>query len=249
MPMPPSQIAEDDGRGFPATAWTVLLQAQDPAAPASREATEALCRAYWRPVFHYLRALGLDEGAAEDLAQTVLADFCAGLDRIDRAHGRLRHFLRAAARHALYNHRRDAAAAKRGNGATPLTLDDVVEAAQPSAEAVANAAFDQPWAWTLFDRALAGLAESYARRGKEELFEALKSALISDDGLQPYAEIGSAFGVGESQIKNEVHRLRRRFAERLRAEVAATLASHTSPAEIEDETRYLVQTLAHERAT
>lgn len=249
MPMPPSQIAEDDGRGFPATAWTVLLQARGPAAPESREATEALCRAYWRPVFHYLRALGLDESAAEDLAQTVLADFCAGLDRIDRAHGRLRHFLRAAARHALYNHRRDAAAAKRGNGATPLPLDDVAEAAQPSAEAVADAAFDQPWAWTLFDRALGGLAESYARRGKEELFEALKSALISDDRLQPYAEIGSAFGVGESQIKNEVHRLRRRFAERLRAEVAATLAPHTSPTEIEDETRYLVQTLAHERAT
>lgn len=249
MPIPPSQIAEDDGRGFPATAWTVLLQARHQAAPESREATEALCRAYWRPVFHYLRALGVEAGVSEDLAQTVLVDFCAGIDRIDRSHGRLRHFLRAAARHALYNHRREATAAKRGHGATPLVLDDLAEAAQPSAGAAADAAFDQPWAWTLFDRALAGLAESYTRRAKSELFEVLKSALISDDGLKPYAEIGSAFGVGEAQIKNEVHRLRRRFAERLRAEVAATLGPAASPAEIDEEARYLVQALAHERAT
>jgi len=247
MPTPPHPIAEEDARGFPATAWTVLLTARDPAAPAAREAIEVLCRSYWPPVFHYLRALGLGAEAAEDLAQSVLADFCTRLDELDRSRGRLRHFLKAATRHALYNHRRDAGAAKRGNGEAPLTLDSLAESAQPAAEAAGDAAFDQPWAWTLFDRALAGLAESYARRGKGELFEVLKPGLISDDGLRPYAEIGSAFGVGEPQIKNEVHRLRRRFAERLRGEVAATLGPSAAPAEIEEETRYLVQALAHER--
>jgi DNA-directed RNA polymerase specialized sigma24 family protein len=240
---------ENDGRNFPATAWTALLQARDPAAPEAREAMETLCRAYWRPVFHYLRALGLDEPAAEDVAQGVLANFCTSgaLERMDRSNGKLRHFLKAAARHALYNYRRDAAAARRGSGEAPLKIDEIPAAAQPSADAAPEAAFDGPWARTLFERALAGLAENYALRGKSALFDALKSALVATEDLQPYAEIGSTFEVTAQHIKIEVHRLRRRLATRLREEVAATLGPWSTPTDIEEEARHVITTLAYER--
>jgi RNA polymerase sigma-70 factor (ECF subfamily) len=232
-------------RSFPPTAWTVLLSARDPAAASA--AREEVCRAYWQPVCAYLRALGLDHGQAEDVTQQVLASFChdGWIERVDRAKGRLRHFFKAAARHAVANHFRDARRQKRGDGAAPVSVDEIGDAELPHAEAPDDVEFDRHWAWTIFERAMVALEASYAARGKGELFSALKSALISADELQPYAQIGSEFGVGESQIRIEVYRLRRRMAERLRAEVAATLGPSATPAEIDTEMRYLVEALCH----
>ena len=237
-------------RTFPPTAWTAVLTARDPAAPAVREARETLCRVYWQPVAGYFQALGLSREEAEDSAQETMAALChdSALAQIDPAKGRLRHFLKAVARNRALNFRRGASAQKRGTGQAPLSLDELPGAILPADDAPADAAFDQKWAWTIFTRAMVWLDESYALRGKSALLTALKPALISADGLQPYGEIGSAFGVGEAQIKLEVHRLRRRFAERLRAEVAATLAPEATAQDVNEETRYLVQTLAHEPA-
>jgi RNA polymerase sigma-70 factor (ECF subfamily) len=241
--MPDSAPIAD--RSFPPTAWTVLLSARDPEAAGA--AREEVCRAYWQPVCAYLRSLGLDHAQAQDVTQTVLASFChdGWIERVDRAKGRLRHFFKAAARHAVANHFRDAKRRKRGNGAVALSVDDMTDAELPRAEAPDDAEFDRHWAWTIFERAISALAESYAARGKAELFAALKPALISEDALQPYAQIGSEFGVGEQQIRIEVHRLRRRMAERLRAEVTATLGPAATPAEIDTELRYLVEVLCH----
>jgi RNA polymerase sigma-70 factor (ECF subfamily) len=214
-----------------------------------REAREVLCKAYWQPVASYLEALGLSTMDAEDGAQELMATVCRDevLAQIDPAKGRLRHFIKAAARHLMLNRRRDAATQKRGEGALHLGLDEVSDALLPSDDPVVEAVFDHQWAWTLFNRAFQSLEASYALRGKAALLAALKPTLISSDVVQPYAEIGSAFGVGEAQIKVEVHRLRRRLAERLRMEVASTLDLGATAAEVEDETRYLVQTLAYER--
>lgn len=233
-------------RSFPPTAWTVLLAARDPEAAGA--AREEVCRAYWPPVCAYLRSLGLDATLAQDVTQQVLANFCndGWIERVDRANGRLRHFFKAAARHALANHFRDAQRLKRGGGAMALSVEEATDAEMPHAEAPEDAEFDRHWAWAIFDRAISALAESYAQRGKGDLFAVLKPALISEDELQPYAQIGSQFGVGEQQIRIEVHRLRRRMAERLRAEVTATLESSATVAEIAEEMRYLVHCLAHE---
>lgn len=228
--------------------WTVLLTARDPAGPEARAAREAVCAAYWRPVRDYLATLGLSREDAEDAAQKVLADFChdGSLERVDRARGRLRHFFKAAARHALYNHRRAANATRRGGGAGNVALDELPDAALPAEDAAPDAAFDHSWAWTVFDRAMQAIAESYTLRGKEKLLDALKPALLPAGLVQSYAAIGSEFGVGEAQIQIEVHRLRRRFADRLRGEVAATLGPAAPPAEVEDELRHLVHALSHE---
>lgn len=245
MPADPEEWAGPDA--FPPTLWTVLLTARDPAAPEAAAARDALCRAYWRPVHAWLRVLGVDPQEAEDLTQRLLADFCrTGLTSIDPSKGRLRHFFKAAARHLLYSWRRDAAAQKRGGGLTTLALDELPDTALPGDEAPADAVFDRQWAWTLFDRAMQPLEESYAHRGKADLLAALRPALISADDVQPFAEIGSQFGVKESQIRLELHRLRRRLAERLHREVAATLPPHATEAETTDETRYLLTVLAHE---
>lgn len=241
---------ECDGRAFPPTMWTALLAARDPAAPEAVAAREEICRAYWRPMLSYLQSLGLHADEAEDVTQTLLAHFCRpeGMAEVDRAKGRLRHFLKASARHALWNFRRDARALKRGGTTTDLSLDSITDAEMPTDSAPSDAVFDRQWAWTIFDRAMRALEENYALRGKGALLDALKPALISEDALQPCAVIGSQFGVKESQIRIEIHRLRRRLADQLRAEVAATLGPASTEAEIAEETRYLVQILAHERA-
>ncbi len=240
---------EDDPRAFPATMWTALLAARDPDAPEAVVARNEVCKAYWRPVFSYLQSLGLPHPEAEDVTQMVLSYFCHSgwMARVDRGKGRLRHFLKATARHALYNFRRDGGAMKRGGRMAELQIDEMSDAETPATDAPSEAVFDRQWAWTVFDRAMRVLEESYALRGKATLLEALKPSLISSDSVQRCAEIGSEFGVKEPQIRIEIHRLRRRLAERLHAEVAATLGPASTPAEVETETRYLVQILAHER--
>ena len=236
-------------RSFPPTAWTVLITARDPSSAMAKQAREEICKAYWRPVCSYLQSLGLDPGHAEDCTQNILAHFCndGWIERVDRSQGRLRHFFKATARNALANHFRNASRLKRGGGDMAVSADELTDAEAPATEETSDEAFDQHWAWTLFDRALTAVADSYAQRGRADLFAALKPALISADEMKPYAEIGSEFGVREQQIKIEVHRLRRRMAERLRAEVSGTLDPAATSAEIDAEMRYLVQALAHER--
>jgi DNA-directed RNA polymerase specialized sigma24 family protein len=246
----PTAATQPRDRSFPPTAWTVLLTARDPSSSSAKQAREDVCKAYWRPVCSYLQSLGLDHGTSEDVTQNILAHFCndGWIETVDRANGRLRHFFKAAARNAMSNHFRDAKRQKRGGGEAMLSTDDLSDWQMPGAEGDGDEAFDQHWAWTIFERAVSSLAETYAKRGREDLFAALKPALISTDEMQPYTQIGSQFGVGEQSIRIEIHRLRRRMAERLRAEVAGTLDPAATSAEIEAELRYLVQALAHERS-
>ena len=232
---------------FPQTAWTRVLTAQDGQAPEARIAREEVCGAYWPPVYSYFRALGCGREDALDLTQELLADFCegGGLDRVAQEMGSLRSYLKSIARHRVVNLRRDAAAQKRGGGTFHLALDELDESNVPTNPEMADAYYDRRWAWTIFRRAMDRLAASYASRGKDALFNALKPGLISLDALKPYAEIGAAFGVGEAQIKLEVFRARKRLAETLRQEVAATLSPDCVPADAEAELRYLLKVLAH----
>ena len=232
---------------FQQTAWTRVLTAQDGQAPDARLAREEVCRTYWPPVYSYLRALGCDREDALDLTQELLADFCegGGLERVAQEMGSLRSYLKSIARHRVVNLRRDAAAQKRGGGTFHLGLDELDDSNIPVNPAMADAYYDRRWAWTIFRRAMDRLAASYVSRGKDALFNALKPGLISLDALKPYAEIGAAFGVGEAQIKLEVFRARKRLAETLRQEVAATLSPDCVPADAEAELRYLLKVLAH----
>ncbi len=191
----------------------------------------------------------MSEPDAEDGAQEVMARVCRDetITQIDPSKGRLRHFFKAAARNQFHNLRRHHLAQKRGHAETCLSTDALSDAETPVISPESDALFDYEWARTIFDRALKSLEQSYALRGKGGLLAALQPALVGGDEGQRYSDIGAAFGVGEAQIRLEVHRLRRRLGERLRVEVGATLGPVSSPAEIEEEVRYLVQTLAQER--
>lgn len=226
----------------------MLLAACDPTAPETTAAREELCRAYWRPVVNYLRALGLNIPDAEDGAQEIMAQLLGkdGLHQFDRERGRLRHYLKASARHHCYNLHRDAHALKRGGQSETVPLDEVPESAHASHEAESDCIFDNEWALTLCSRAMRLLEESYERRNKSALLKQLKPVLIFNDGVQRYAEIGAMFGVSEAQVRIEVHRMRKRLADFLRAEAAGTLGPEATRQEIDEETRYLVKTLAHE---
>jgi RNA polymerase sigma factor (sigma-70 family) len=243
-----------DGAGrqnhsFPITSWGVMLSARDPASTSAKQAREEVCKTYWLPVCSYLRSLGLDPEQAEDITQNILAQFCndGWIEKVDSSQGKLRHFFKATARHAMANHFRDRKRQKRGSGLANISADDLTEAQLPHIAAVSDETFDQHWAWTLFSKAATTLAESYAARGKSEWFAALKPALLSVDELPPHQQIGSQLGVKEPLVRTEIHRLRRRMAERLRAEVIATLDPAATSAEVDAEMRYLVQALAHER--
>jgi RNA polymerase sigma-70 factor (ECF subfamily) len=226
----------------------MVLAARDPAAPETVAAREELCRAYWQPVVRYLRALGMSTPDSEDGAQEIMAQLFSrdGVRMLDRQRGRLRHYLKSSARHFYLNTRRDAVAKKRGGGEV-LALEEVPESAQVRQEPEDESAFDKDWAHTLCARAMRSLEESYTRRNKAELFAALKPGLVLNVEVQPYAAIGALYGVTDAQIRIEVHRMRKRLADFLRAEVAGTLGPEAAPKEIEEETRYLVRTLAHER--
>lgn len=224
-----------------------MLSARDVQSLDARMAREEVCGAYWPPVYSYFRALGCEREDALDLTQELLADFCegGGLERVAREIGSLRSYLRTAARNQLVNFRRDSVAKKRGGGAFHLPIGELDDSTVPSAPEMADAFYDKRWAWTIFSRAMDQLAESYTARGKGPLFAALKGGLISPDALKPYAEIGAEFGVGEAQIKLEIHRARKRLADTLRAEVAATLGPDSDAAAVEMELRYLLRVLAH----
>lgn len=246
--MPSDAPTSAADRVFPRTAWTLLLAAGNPAAPETAAAREELCRTYWQPVATFLRALGMSDADAQDGAQEVLAHMFArdGLLNLDRERGRMRHYLKSAARHYRLNHHRNSTTQSRGGGATTISLDELSEQQHQTQEATSDSAFDRAWAVTLCDRAMRELEASYTRRRKGELFAALKPTLLLSDEVQPYARLGSIFSVTEAQIRIEVYRLRRRLAGQLRAEVSATLGPQATAADIEDETRYLITTLAHE---
>jgi RNA polymerase sigma-70 factor (ECF subfamily) len=163
---------------------------------------------------------------------------------VRREKGRLRSFLLASVKHFMANERRDAATIKRGGGQTPIPLDwigsddsgdfDRGEMLSP------DLLYDRRWAFTVLDRVFARLREESQQSAKARLLERLNT-LLSDEPDRPLqAEIASEFGMTENAVKQAFHRLRYRYRQVLREEVAHTVAT---PAEVEDELRHLIAAL------
>lgn len=229
---------------FPATAWTQVLTAQTEA-PESREALEDICKAYWPAIYTYLRALGCDREEARDFTQDFLADFITkgDLHKVAPERGRLRSYIMQSVRHHLFNARRDAARQKRGGGLEMVPMDDLETFDVPSAPETADAWFDRRWAWSVLRRAMERMQAHFEERGRMVLFEALKAGLANPESLKPYSEIGAALGMTEGHVKLEMHRARKRLADELRAEVAATM---DTGGDVETELRYLLSVLGGE---
>ena len=253
MAAPDSEVERDripaGAAQFANTHWSIVLSAGDKRNPTrALQSLEKLCRVYWLPLYTYIRRQGESPPDAQDLTQEFFArllekDF---LGSADQTKGRFRSFLLASLKHFLSNQRDRQRAQKRGGGQAPLSLD-FLEAEtslgfQLADEQTPEKAFAKRWALTLLEQALARLRQEYSERGRQEIFEQLKPTLTEGRGGVAYAELAARLGMSEASVKMAVHRLRQRYREVLRAEIAQTVA-HES--EVEDELREVFRALSH----
>ena len=230
---------------FATTHWSVVLEAQGEL-PAAQEALEKLCRIYWRPIYAFLRRQGVRPEEAEDITQGFFAMILERKDfqSVRQEKGRLRSFLLASLKHFMANERRDAATIKRGGGRTLIPLDwigsDDSTEFDRSDMLSADLLYDRRWALTVLDRVFARLREESRASPNGPLLERLNTLLSDEPDRPSRAEIAREFGMTENAVKQAFHRLRQRYRQLLREEVAHTVAT---PAEIEDELRHLIAAL------
>lgn len=235
-------VVSSRGALFTTTHWSVVLEAARPESPGSLEALAQLYRDYRYPLYAYVRRRGCSPQEAEDLTQ----DFFACLlqrDRLrglERGGGRFRSFLLKALQNFLANERDRAAAKKRGGGRCIASLDEVDPESRYLADpshADPELIFEQHWAFTVIEHAMRHLETELHAAGKDRLFQQLRPHLQGDRNGRPYADLAAEWGVSESAVKMTVHRMRRRYVELLRAEVARTVGQ----ADIETEIRHLIE--------
>jgi len=214
---------------FHTTHWSVVLAAADQNVPAAREALSALCGTYREPLFCFARRLGDSPEDADDLVQAFFAEL---LDKhyvrqADRGRGKFRTFLLSAFKNFRSKQREKANAEKRGGGRKTFSQDIEDEERKFSSLApdtlTPEAIFDRRCAHALLGKVLGRLREEYTRKGKEALYEHLKSHLQQDEDALSYGEAAMQLGMTENAVKQESSRLRRRLRELLDAEIATTV--------------------------
>ena len=222
---------------FATTRWTIVLAAGDSGTPQSADALEALCQSYWFPLYAYVRRRGHTKEDAEDLTQAFFADLLDRRDftKTDSGRGRFRAFLLASLKHFLANERDKKQRLKRGGKITHFPLDwrsadtqfQIADAAMRSPDE----AFDREWAVALLERVIVRLRDEWAADGKSERFEQMKGFLTVGKGEISYASAAAELLMEEGALRVAVHRLRKRYRELLRNEVAHTLADPAMVAE------------------
>lgn len=235
-----------DGGRFPTTRWSRVVLAGDSDAPQARESLEELCGAYWYPLYTYIRRRGYDPDRSLDLTQDFFAQVLEKklVSEADPARGRFRMFLSKVCADFLANRRDWEHAKKRGGGRAVLSIDAADAENRYSLEPVDGLTperiFDRSWALTLLGRVLDQLGRDYDDAGKAATFDALRGVLAGGPDPPSYAEVAARLGVNEGAARVAAHRLRRRYGELLRREIAATLAE---PSEVDDEIRDLFAAL------
>jgi RNA polymerase sigma factor (sigma-70 family) len=227
---------------FASTRWSLVAAAGQGASPEAREALAVLCQTYWYPLYAYARrrlptAEDAQDATQEFFAQLLEKDY---LQAADPERGKFRSFLLTAFQRFLTKERDKTNAQKRGGGRRILPLDFQAGERrfrlEPADQATADSIYERRWALTLLEQALTRLRLEFTNAGKQQLFEQLKGTLTGDGSVEPYSQIGEALAMSEQAVKVAVHRMRQRYKELLRAEIAQTVATAD---EIEDELRDL----------
>ena len=233
---------------FATTRWSVVLAAQGTESPVVARALEQLCGAYWYPLYAQVRRRGHAPAEAEDLTQSFFARFLEKdwLAGVQPARGRFRSFLLAALQHFLSNEGDRARALKRGGGIPMISLDARVGeerfGLEPATPRTPEQDFDRCWALALLDTVLGRLEREYAAQGKARLFGCLKGTVGGDIAELSGAQLAAELGLSEGAVRVAAHRLRQRYREVLREEIAQTVAT---PGEIEDELRHLLAAVSN----
>jgi len=236
------RTAQRGGGLFATTQWSLVLAAGDSRSPQSREALAALCETYWYPVYALIRHLGHDVDSARDSAQGFFAFLLEKqvlkVARPDR--GRFRAFLKTSLRHYLGHERERARAQKRGSGQVPLSLDfDEAESRfrlEPAHEQTPEVLFEKRWARTLMTCALERLRQEAEGSSDRERIRRLEPFLTGPVVDGAYEEVANALGMTVAAVRAAVRRMRKRYGNYLRAEVARTV---NVPGEVDEELRYL----------
>lgn len=247
--MPPQEPDSSQGRPagyFATTRWTVVLAAGADHSVDAQDALAKLCQTYWYPLYAYVRQRGCSTHDAQDLTQAFFERLLEKntLAQITRERGKFRSFLLTALNHFLVDEWKKARAQRRGGGRV-ISLDSTAAetryAREPAETCTPEKLFEQNWALALLDSVFEQLRLEYEKTGKARLFTEIKFCLTGEKNSVPYELLAERLGLPVNTLKVAVHRLRQRYRELLRAEVANTV---TSPEEVEEELRYLFRALA-----
>ena len=238
-------FAQTGAVAFTTTHWSMVLAAQG-RSPAAADALEKLCRTYWRPIYGFVRREGIRPEDAKDLTQGFFALLLErrDLNAVRKEKGRLRSYLLTALKHFLTNERNRAMAIKRGQGQRLIPLEDLHERERVGFQAIdpltADQIYERRWALSVLDQVLARLGEEYRAAGNIQLFDRLQKSLTDEPDRPSPAEIAREFRMTESAVRQASYRMRQRYRQLLREEIANTVMV---PADIEDELRHLVAVL------
>ena len=230
--------------GFPTTRWTLVVAAGNPDRTEARSALVSLCENYWYPLYAYLRRRGYPADQAQDLTQEFFVRVLEGryLDRADPDRGRFRSFLMSSLKFFVADEEDRNRAHKRGGGAlVPLEFSSGEERYQrePAHDETPERIFERRWALSVLDRVVERLRSEFVQHGRPEHFEQLKVFLLGQSDA-PYAALAREMNTSEGALKVAIHRLRKRYRELFRQEIADTVVD---PADVESELRHLASVL------
>ena len=240
----PSRLDSDDRESpeFRQTRWSLVRRVASLDSPESREALEALCRAYWFPIYAFIRRQGHSPHDAQDLTQEFFARLLAGksIARADPQLGKFRTFLLGALKHFLADAKRRSSAWKRGGGVEFISFEEARAEEryqlEPVDDRTPDKVFEQRWTVVLLEAAAARLREEFRAAGKASQFEVLKPFLSSEGDEAQYSQAGAELNRSAKTVAVAVHRIRRRFRHLVRSAIADTVST---PEEVEEEYRSL----------
>ncbi len=235
------------GPEFATTHWSMVLKAGEEPSTQANAALDALCRRYWYPLYAYVRRRGYDPEEARDLTQEFFSRLLQRnpLGSLDSSKGRFRAWLMASMKHLLANEWKRGNRVKRGGGMKLISLDDGEAEERYQREPVDDATpeklFERRWAQALLAQVLERLRLEMEAGGEGSRYAELKGHLVTSGEPSPGPDLAGKLGLSVSGVKSVIHRMRRRYAEMFREEIAQTLSS---PAELEDEIRHLLAALS-----
>jgi len=229
---------------FPTTRWTLVLAAGDPHRKEAQSALVSLCENYWYPLYAYLRRRGYAADQAQDLTQDFFTRLLEGryLDRADPEKGRFRSFLLSSLKFFVADEEDRRRALKRGGGAVvslEFSSGEGRYQREPAHDETPERLFERRWALAVLDRVVEKLRNEFVQHGRPEHFDRLKVFLLGRSDA-PYAALALEMNTSEGALKVAVHRLRKRYRELFRQEIADTVAD---PAAVESELRFLATVL------
>ncbi|HEX4121121.1 MAG TPA: sigma-70 family RNA polymerase sigma factor [Verrucomicrobiae bacterium] len=233
-------------RQFPSTHWSVVVAAGDTQSLGSSQALEKLCRAYWYPLYAFVRRRGWGAHDSQDLTQAFFAHLLEykAFGKADTNRGKFRSFLLASLTNFLSNERDKAQRLKRGGGVeiVPLDMEEGEKRyyCEPASHESPETIFARQWAQTVVEQVAGRLREELVSAGQGERFETLKDFIMGDSPEISYAEAAGRLGLSVAAVTSAIHRMRSRFRELFRDEIANTVEESDKT---DEEIRYLLTAL------